>query len=183
MIDDFEISYISPDRVMVTVTGTEDVPIWFEVDGVIIPATVTATGEEQVLFYTVVDASRPMAIILHEAEEMPSPVLPSRSRWGKPLLRWQAVEGAIAYRIYHTAPGESEAKINTIASTLTTAYEIQLSKEFVDGWHFLRVESVDKYGRESTRASWVFRVFQPPESPETVTVTAQGGGVFRIAIA
>jgi hypothetical protein len=183
MIDAFDIAYVSPGKLVITFTGTVGVSVWIEVDGVVLPTETVATGAEQTVTVGVSDASRPLAILLHEGADMPEPSLPSRDRWGKPLLRWQAAAGAETYIVYHRAPGGSERAIRQVTDIGAAAYEIQLTKELVDGWHFLRVEAVDQYGRQSTRASWVFRVFQPPDAPETVTVTAQGGGVFRIAIA
>ena len=181
MIETFTTAYSAPGKLAITFTGTLADAITVEIDGVIQPLETTATGAAQTITVDVTNASRPMAIVLHEGAS--NILYPSRSRWGLPLVRWQALSAAYIYIIYHTAPGGSERSIYQVTEDGSASYEVQLKKELVDGWHSMRVEATDKYGRESTRVSWVFRVFQLPTTPGTVTAAAQGGGNYRIAIA
>jgi len=49
------------------------------------------------------------------------------------------------------------------------------------GWQSIRIEAVDQYGEESTRANWEYYVLDLPDPKEVTGVTGTGG-VFDVAI-
>jgi len=89
----------------------------------------------------------------------------------RPTLRWNPVETAVRYRIYHKSDEASETRIyDGLANITETKCPVKLTG--TNGvWHFLRVEAVDKYGNESTRQSWRFFACDLPEPPAMLIVT------------
>jgi hypothetical protein len=72
----------------------------------------------------------------------------------EPLISWNTVENAVAYKIYHTIydTGSIESLLVTIPARLTGRIEINcpVKLEGKNGrWHYFRVETVDQYGNES----------------------------------
>jgi hypothetical protein len=72
----------------------------------------------------------------------------------QPLISWNAVENAVAYKIYHTIfdTGSIESLLVTIPARLTGRMEMEcpIKLEGKNGrWHSFRVEAVDQFGNES----------------------------------
>lgn len=99
----------------------------------------------------------------------------------RPVLRWNRVEGAEYYRVYRQAgaDGDEELLATVAAETEepggTVALVSPATLESENGvWHFFRVEAVDKYGRETTRAQWAWLVPGLPPAPTAIAVTGTG---------
>ena len=92
----------------------------------------------------------------------------------QPLLIWTSLAEAVRYRIYHRTVGTNEHCIyNRPASNNGDLCQLQcpiLLSGTGGVWHFLRVESMDQYGNESTRQSWRFYATDVPEAPSGLSV-------------
>ena len=158
MIDTYSVKYLRPKYLQLSFVATEDATIWIEIDGVVMDRAQTGTGVTQTVDLRVSDASAPVTIALHEVDDKPEPIYAPRDYWSSPELRWQAKAGSTKYLLYH-----GDNVIKQIAPiTDMTFYEITLRTQLTAGWHNFRVEAVDTYGRETTRANWTFQVFLMP---------------------
>lgn len=114
-------------------------------------------------------------------EQIAEPIhIPPNTR---PTLRWNPVEAAVRYRIYHQSGEAAETRIyDGLANITETKCPVELTG--INGvWQFLRVEAVDQYGNESTRQTWRFYACDLPESPAMLTVTDGGSpGTFTFEI-
>jgi len=130
-----------------------------------------------------------LAIEIHDLpiEQIAEPihVLPNT----RPILRWNPVEAAVRYRIYHQSGQAAETRIyDGLANITETRCPIELTGSHGDGeyggvWHFLRVEAVDQFGNESTRQSWRFYACDLPSPPTMLTVTdGDSPGTFTFEI-
>lgn len=104
----------------------------------------------------------------------------------KPFIYWSPVTDAAKYKIYHQKEGEAETLIDTIYPYDADLQEYQII-DALDGsfgkWHFFRVEVVDIYGNESSRALWRFWVYDLPDAISNLTVSnGSGSGLFDIEI-
>ena len=166
MIDTYSVKYLRPKYLQLSFVATEDATIWIEIDGVVNSHSQTATGMSQTVDLKVADAAAPVAIALHEGGTKPPPIFTPRDYWSRPELQWQAKTGAIKYLIYH---GDRVIKqITAIANV--NFYEYRLRSSLAEGWHNFRVESVDSYDRETTRANWTFQVFKMPSESAGISV-------------
>ncbi len=105
----------------------------------------------------------------------------------RPDLIWNAVEGAVRYRIYHRVKGGVETKIHDQAAEEgVDRYRISCPIQLTGKggvWHFFRIEAVDNYANESTRDAWTYFVFDLPEVPETLVITdGSTSGLFDFDI-
>jgi len=94
----------------------------------------------------------------------------------RPTLSWNPVEEAARYRIYHRKRGDAAETLIYDKPALQGLERCEvICPVLLEGrggvWHFLRVESVDEYGNESTRLSWTYFVMDLPPVPERVSVT------------
>ena len=94
-----------------------------------------------------------------------------------PLLYWDDVAAASSYRIYTNDVLVWSMPINDRQPQYTMIYPFTLDS----GWQSVRIEAVDSFGEESTRASWRYYVLDLPE-PQKVTEVTGTGGVFDITI-
>jgi len=92
----------------------------------------------------------------------------------QPLISWNSVSGAVAYKIYHTA-AQGEGTIETLLATVPALplprIEINcpIKLEGRNGkWHFFRVESVDKFGDESVSEVIPYFASDLPPTPELI---------------
>lgn len=94
----------------------------------------------------------------------------------RPLIGWNASADAERYRIYHSVRGGSESLIYDRAATDGIEHYEVLCPVALDGlggvWHSIRVEAVDEYGNESTRACWTYFATDLPGAPANILVTA-----------
>jgi len=102
----------------------------------------------------------------------------------RPSIEWQHLTGTAQYRIFHTAPGESEALVQTVTvSDDRQLYQVTSPVRLVAGWHQFRVESVSQFGIESTRNIWVYEVFQLDAPVNDLTISdGSGSGLFDFVI-
>lgn len=178
MITDFAVAYELPGYISVTFTAEDGETVWVEVNGKIHNVSQTGTGESQSVSIKVDDASSPVAIALHDVEAKPEPIYTDREYWSRPTLQWQYKIGAVRYLIY--LGDRVIKKIRPIANL--EFYEWRLRSPLPDGWNELRVEAVDAYGRETTRANWLFQVFTMPVNLESIMAAQTGGNItFTVA--
>jgi len=95
----------------------------------------------------------------------------------RPLLYWDGVDVAESYRIYANDVLISTIPVLFPEDRYTVIYPNLLER----GWQSLRIEAVDQYGEESTRASWEYYVLDLPD-PKEVTGVTGSSGVFTVAI-
>lgn len=105
----------------------------------------------------------------------------------RPLIAWNAVPGAVRYRIYHSARGGNESLLYDRAAIAGIEHYEITCPVALDGrggvWHFLRVEAVDRYGNESTRTCMTYFATDLPIMPQGVSVKSgsiSGTYEFRI---
>jgi len=131
------------------------------------------------------------AVVKIEIHDLSDASVPAESVYvlpnTRPLLKWNAVTGAVRYRIYHRAKGEATETLIYDKPPLDNVdrYEVSCPVKLTGTggvWHFLRVEAVDVYGNESTRQTWIWFVMDLPEEPGGLTVTdGSGAGLYDIA--
>jgi hypothetical protein len=105
----------------------------------------------------------------------------------KPLLSWNTVENAVAYKIYHTIfdTGSIESLLATIPARLTGRMEIEcpVTLEGKNGrWHYFRVETVDQYGNESVNEIVPFFAVDLPPVPNLMISRNIETGLFSFRI-
>ena len=123
----------------------------------------------------------------------------------KPLISWNVVESAVAYRIYHTIyqaggdrleAGEISMLLATVPNYLSSPasglpspalsrieIECPIRLEGKNGrWHYFRVETVDQFGRESVNEIVPYFAADLPLPPNTAISrdTQSGLLTFRI---
>jgi hypothetical protein len=91
----------------------------------------------------------------------------------QPLISWNAVENAVAYKVYHTIydTGSIESLLVTIPARLTGRIEINcpVKLEGKNGrWHYFRVETVDQYGNESVSEIIPYFAVDLPSIPNLI---------------
>jgi hypothetical protein len=91
----------------------------------------------------------------------------------QPLISWNAVENAVAYKIYHTIydTGSIESLLVTIPAQFTGRIEINcpVKLEGKNGrWHYFRVETVDLYGNESVNEMVAYFAADLPPVPNLI---------------
>lgn len=130
-----------------------------------------------------------LAIEVHDVPEGDPATPISAPAATRPTIQWNPVPAAARYRLYHRegADGE-ELQIFDRPAHQFTGVPIRIDAPIafngIGGvWHFLRVESVDEYGNESTRASWRYFSAAPPAPPAAVTIQdGSAPGLFSITI-
>lgn len=102
----------------------------------------------------------------------------------RPSIEWNRNAAAIKYKIFHTPDGQAEKLISTTpVIDDRERYNLKSPVRLVEGWHFFRVESVNKFGIESTTTLWRFRAFRIPKPVAGLTVAnGSGSGLFNITI-
>lgn len=105
----------------------------------------------------------------------------------QPLLSWNAVDNAVAYKIYHTIfdTGSIESLLLTIPARLTGRVEITcpVKLEGKNGrWHYFRVESVDQYGNESVNEIVPYFAADLPSVPNLMISRNIETGLFSFRI-
>ncbi len=101
----------------------------------------------------------------------------------RPTFKFSAVDGAVKYRIYHTAFGEAEKLIYDSFQAEKGILTLTCPIVLAEGWHLFRIESVDTYGNESTRLSWPHEVYRLPEPVNDLDiVNGSGANLFDITI-
>lgn len=159
---------------------------WLFVDGsrIIGPHAPGVAEREAIIRLAVKETA---AIELHDVSDTSEPVAATYSRHNtRPMLHWLTVPGIYRYRIYHRQAGGSESMLMDKRYTNPPTRLSMLCPVELYGqggvWHFLRVETVDEYGNESTRQSWRYFVTEPPARVSNVTVTAgSGAGLYNIS--
>jgi hypothetical protein len=156
-------------QVRVTFTGTGSV----YVDGVLeTPIPVTDTVDLSV--------RDQFSIEIHDEETTPAIV----ARKVRPTISWRPVPGETPaeYRVYIQPSGEAEALVYIQPFEEDTAiYSILAPDELPSGWAFIRVESADDYGNETTVDAWPILCHDLPGAATDITVTG-AGGVFDFAV-
>jgi hypothetical protein len=117
-------------------------------------------------------------VIPHSFEE--SPLV-------QPLISWNPVENAVAYKIYHTIfdTGSIESLLVTIPARLTGRMEMEcpVKLEGKNGrWHYFRVEAVDQYGNESVNEIVPFFAADSPTIPNLTISRNIETGLFSFRI-
>ncbi len=102
----------------------------------------------------------------------------------RPSIEWNADNEAIQYKIFHTPFGGSESEIAKISVVDDrTQFKISSPIRLVEGWHFFRVESINKFGIQSTRENFRYRAFRIPKPIASLVVAnGSGSGLFNITI-
>jgi len=95
----------------------------------------------------------------------------------KPLLQWDDVSVASEYRIYTNDVLISSFPVVDRQPEYTMVYPGTLDA----GWQGVRIEAVDVYGDESTRANWMYYVLDLP-APKKVVSVAGGTGTFTLTM-
>ena len=99
-----------------------------------------------------------------------------------PTIFWRPSVGAVRYRIFHTPPGGVESIIHEMANQLETIrFEYRSQPEWIEGWHFFRVEAVNAGGIESTVNAEPHFVYDLPPLVSDIAI-AGGSGVFNFTI-
>jgi hypothetical protein len=141
------------------------------------------TGERDRSLRIPFEADEVQALEIHDLppEEIAEAIFTAPNT--RPILRWNAVNDVIRYRVYHQMESSPEERIYDGDNTIL---QIRCPVELTGTggvWHFLRVEAVDEYGNESTRQSWRFYAYDLPSPPATLAVTnGETPGTFTIEI-
>jgi hypothetical protein len=105
----------------------------------------------------------------------------------QPVISWNAVENAVAYKIYHTIfdTGSIESLLLTIPARLTGRIEIScpIKLEGKNGrWHYFRIETVDQYGHESVNEIVPYFAADLPPVPDLMISRNIETGLFSFRI-
>jgi hypothetical protein len=105
----------------------------------------------------------------------------------QPLLSWNAVEKAVAYKIYHTIydTGSIESLLVTIPARLSGRLELNcpIKLEGKNGrWHYFRVETLDQYGNESVSDIIPYFAADLPPVPHLTILRNTETGLFSFRI-
>ena len=127
-------------------------------------------------------------IEIHDVLDFTEPV---ESIWTKPntkpIIKWVSVTDSVRYRIFHAEGAGPESLIYDTPGLVGIIRNEVKSPIRLNGlggvWHFFRVEAVDQFGNESTRAVWRFFVTDVPATVDTVTVAVgSGAGLYDITL-
>ena len=174
------ITQIDAGKALVAWTGTDGLNAWIEVNGAFVFQDLAFADTARRKLVAVPDNGAPYALAVQEAapgSEL-SPLCEAPTT--EPTLRFDAVATAKNYEIYRRGPGDSAeaAQRSLPAEERRRRYAVGLYDALAHGWHHFRVESLDAYGRESTRAAWLYYAVGLPPYPETAVVTKAGGEHF-----
>lgn len=170
------ISIIDAGKVLVSWTGSEALNAWIEVNGVFVYQDLVFSSETRRKIVRMDDTTKPFALAIQEAEAGSdlSPICEMPTT--EPDICFDAVATAKQYQIYHRGPDDTAESANrTIpAEERRRHYSVGLYDQLDHGWHYFRVESLDQYGRESTRAAWLYYAVDLPPYPELASVAKSG---------
>jgi hypothetical protein len=118
-------------------------------------------------------------------DEVPEAIYPPLNT--TPTLRWNFLDSAVRYRIYHRVRDGEDKKVYDAAAyvnQVTSPVELEGDGELDNSqYHFLRVEAVDCYGNESTRQSWRFFSKDLPASDASLSISqGPSSGIFDITL-
>ncbi len=167
------ITRIDAGKVLVSWTGTARLNAWIEVNGAFVHEDLPFADATRRKVVTVPAGGMPFALAVQEAEP-DSEILPIyEAPTTEPTVQFDAVAVAKHYQLYHRAPGETTETVERTlpADERRRRYAVGLHDPLVHGWHYFRVESVDAYGRESTRSAWLYYAVDLPPYPATAVVT------------
>ena len=132
--------------------------------------------------------SRAMALEFHDKADNTEVVEPVEIKPAlRPILVWNSVPNAVTYRIFHRKDGDADEELIWEESGIEDIpiQRIECPVELAGAlgvYHFLRVESVDLFGDESTRESWVIYVMDLPPVPVVTVAAGSGPGLYDITI-
>jgi len=101
------------------------------------------------------------------------------------VLRWDRVDDAVYYNIYHREADGTERRIKKFYQNEEISWRYEFTLPVLNGiggvWHHFRVESVNEWERASERDQWHFFVYGLPPVPASVDLSG-GGGVFALRV-
>ncbi len=170
-------------KVLVSWTGTAGLNAWIEINGVFVHQDLAFADTARRKLVAVPADGSPYALAVQEAEagSVLTPIWEQPTT--EPTVRFDAVATAKNYEIYRRGPGDGveNPERSLPAEERRRRYAVGLYDALAHGWHFIRVESVDTMGHESTRAAWLYYAVDLPPYPEEAAVN-QVGGEFILSI-
>lgn len=177
----------------VTASWTSAHPDWYAwayLDGRFALGPIAGDAEQSHRSVTVLwPAGEVHALEVHELPTLDVVCDPANSKPGNvPVLSWSASGDAERYRIYHRDPAAVDDSLIFDGLVATDPLGIcRLTCPVpLDGrggrWHFLRVEAVDRFGHESTRAAWCYWATEPADVPTVAIAPGSDSGLYTLSI-
>jgi len=173
LIDTFQIKSVTPNILRIEWFATDLLKTcWVYSNGILINKITDISTINRALEFSI-DPNESCAIEIHEvsSDEDVKPINIKRSHYE---ARWNRVDDACYYLIYHSVESETEAllqRIEQIPNRIRYYWEAPVL-EWLDGvWHHFKIESVNSWEKHSTTKLWHYFVYGMPSFPSSVEIT------------
>ncbi len=188
LIEHFDIKPLSASQCLLSwESEAEDVVSWIFINGRFYLGPFMA-GTKKRSMAIPFSATRTQVVEIHDffgTETMPEAV--EIAPLVRPGIAWNAVPEAVKYRLYHEPGGETEIRRGDFPALSTDRMEIDCPVK-LEGrggrWHRFRVESLDRYGKESESGGQAIHYFAA-DLPDIVQINIlrdPATGLFTFSI-
>ncbi len=173
LIENFDIKPLNNSQCLLSWTSeAEDVVSWIFINGRFYCGPFMAGTKERSVPIPF-SATRTQSVEIHDffdTETVPEAV--EIAALVRPGIAWNAVPEAAKYRLYHVMAGKTEIRRGDFPALSIDRIEIDCPAK-LEGrggrWHRFRVESLDRYGKESESGGQAVNYFAA-DLPDTVQI-------------